>query len=110
MTLAPATAVAVLIGLGALAFLGYVAFARIPEVRDRHMFLLFGVVVFPGLALLLGTQRTIEASKQPAFCGSCHVMEPWVADASDPRSTSLAARSSERWQKAFPARTANTAS
>ena len=90
MTLAPATAVAVLIGLGALAFLAYVAFARIPEVRDRHMFLLFGVAVFPGLALLLGTQRTIEASKQPAFCGSCHVMEPWVHDLHDPKSENLA--------------------
>ena len=91
MTLAPATAVAVLVGLGALAFLVAVAFARIPEARDRHWFLLFAVVIFPGLALLLGTQRTIEASKGPEFCGSCHVMDPWVNDLHDPQSKTLAA-------------------
>ena len=67
MTLAPATAVAVLIGLGALAFLLAIAFARIPEQRDRHWLILFGVGVFPALALVLGVEQTIDASKRPEF-------------------------------------------
>ena len=90
MTVPPA-AVAVLIGCGALAFLLVVAFARIPEVRDRHWLLLFGLVVFPGLALLLGAGRAIDAAKTPTFCGSCHVMEPWMHDLHDPDSKNLAA-------------------
>ena len=91
MTIAPATAVAVLIGLGALAFLLAVAWARIPEVQHRHWFLLFAIVIFPGLALVLGAERTLDAAKRPEFCGSCHVMEPWVHDLRDPDSTTLAA-------------------
>ncbi len=89
MTVPPA-AVAVLIGCGALAFLLVVAFARIPEVRDRHWLLLFGVAVFPGLALVLGADQALEAAKTPAFCGSCHVMDPWVSDLHDPDSKNLA--------------------
>lgn len=91
MTLTPATAVAMLIGLGALAFLIAVAFARIPEQTTRHWAMLFGIVVFPCLALLLGSERAIEASKQPQFCGSCHIMDPWVNDLHDPESTTIAA-------------------
>ncbi len=91
MTHAAATTVAVLIGLGALAFLVAIAVARIPEARDRHWFLLFAVVIFPGLALTLGVQRTLDAAERPEFCGSCHVMEPWVHDLHDPDSKNLAA-------------------
>lgn len=90
MTYTPATTVAVLIGLGSLAFLLAIAFTRIPEQRDRHWLILFGVVVFPGLALALGVHETIDASKRPEFCGSCHVMDPWVRDLHDPSSTNLA--------------------
>ena len=89
MTVPPAT-VAVLIGFGALAFLLAIAFVRIPEARDRHWLLLLAIVVFPGLSLLLGTDEALEAAKSPAFCGSCHVMGPWVGDLHDPDSKTLA--------------------
>lgn len=90
MTVAPAT-MAVLIGLGALTFLIAVAVAPIPDARGRHWILLFSVVVFPGLALLVGATSAFEAAKRPEFCGSCHEMGPWVRDLHDDGSTTLAA-------------------
>lgn len=82
---------ALLIGLVALVFLIAVAVARIPDSASRHWLLLFAVVVLPGLALLLGAGRAMDAAKRPEFCGSCHVMGPWIRDLKDPGSKTLAA-------------------
>ncbi|HXJ33780.1 MAG TPA: NapC/NirT family cytochrome c [Candidatus Eisenbacteria bacterium] len=87
----PPYTIAFSIGFVALVFLVAVAVVRIPESTSRHWLLLFGVAVFPGLALLLGAGRAMDASKQPSFCGSCHVMGPWIEDLRNPDSKTLAA-------------------
>lgn len=87
----PPYTIAFLIGLVALAFLLAVAMVRIPVSTSRHWLLLFGVAVFPSLALLLGADRALDAAKSPEFCGSCHVMQPWVHDLRNDDSTTLAA-------------------
>jgi nitrate/TMAO reductase-like tetraheme cytochrome c subunit len=75
----------------ALIFLVGVAYTRIEDSTTRHWVLLFAVAVFPGLALLLGAGRALDAAKHPQFCGSCHVMQPWISDLRNPDSTTLAA-------------------
>jgi cytochrome c nitrite reductase small subunit len=87
----PPEAIAFLIGLVALVFLVGVAYARIEDSATRHWTLLFAIAVFPGVALLLGAGRAMDAAKHPQFCNSCHVMEPWIADLRNPESTTLAA-------------------
>jgi nitrate/TMAO reductase-like tetraheme cytochrome c subunit len=79
------------IGLVALVFLLGLAFTTIAEARDRHWLMLFGVAVFPGMALLFGASSALDAAKRPEFCGACHVMGPWIEDLQDPESTNLAA-------------------
>jgi cytochrome c-type protein NapC len=54
--------------------------------------LFMGLGAFPiGLAAL-GNYQDFEATKNRAFCGSCHVMIPHASDSDDPKSQSLAAR------------------
>lgn len=65
--------------------------ARAPESPRNHWLLLFGVVVFPGMTLLLGAERAMDDAKRPSFCGSCHVMQHWANDLVDPQSKTLAA-------------------
>lgn len=55
------------------------------------VWLLFGIGVLPVAAALTGNIAGYEASKEQEFCGSCHTMRPFVRDATDPESTSLAA-------------------
>lgn len=79
-------------GLVALLFLlGLVFFWDTPESPRRHWLLLFGIALLPALALALGVGRTLEEMKRPEFCGSCHVMQPFIADLRNPESTTLAA-------------------
>jgi cytochrome c nitrite reductase small subunit len=82
------------LGLGAVALLflvGMAAMWQMPDSPARHWLLLFGVVVLPGLALSLGTSTAIDDAKRPEFCGSCHVMRPFINDLRSPDSTTLAA-------------------
>ncbi len=80
------------VGVLALGFLlAMLAFWRMPDSPARHWLLLFGIAVFPGLAIVLGTGAAMEEAKQPTFCGSCHVMGPFIRDLQDPESSTLAA-------------------
>jgi cytochrome c-type protein NapC len=65
---------------------------RPPLTPTTRVLLLAGLGVFPiGLAGS-GNIAGYEATKQRAFCGSCHVMIPHVSDSGDPKSLSLASR------------------
>jgi len=85
-------AVAYAVGIVAALFLVGILLSRgAPESPGRHWLLLFAIVVLPGVALTLGTNTAMEDAERPEFCGSCHVMEPWMHDLKDPNSTTLAA-------------------
>jgi nitrate/TMAO reductase-like tetraheme cytochrome c subunit len=79
-------------GLVALTFLLAIRrFADVPDTPRRHWLLLFGIVIVPGLALALGVGTALEDMKRPEFCGSCHVMRPFINDLQNPDSATLAA-------------------
>jgi cytochrome c-type protein NapC len=59
-----------------------------------RLLLLAGLGVFPLITAGTGNLAGFDATTTRQFCGGCHVMEPWVADAADPASVSLAARHS----------------
>jgi cytochrome c-type protein NapC len=50
----------------------------------------FALGVFPTSAALFGNASNLETTKTVQFCGSCHVMDSYVADVRDPSSKSLA--------------------
>jgi nitrate/TMAO reductase-like tetraheme cytochrome c subunit len=54
--------------------------------------LLFGLGALPALAVVASTATGMETTTERQFCGSCHVMDPYVDDSTDPHSQSLAAR------------------
>lgn len=58
------------------------------------VWLVLGLGVLPIGAAVSGNIQNYETTKERSFCASCHVMDPWVADAADSRSRSLAARHS----------------
>lgn len=58
--------------------------------KSTRLLLFLGVGVLPLGVAFAGNVAGFEASKGRSFCGSCHVMEPYVADAKDPASESLA--------------------
>jgi nitrate/TMAO reductase-like tetraheme cytochrome c subunit len=86
--------------VAAIALVAYVTFARRSaaiEPSDRWM-LLIGFVVLAPLAYLLNAGLAVSGAKSVAFCNSCHVMEPYVADLNDPDSEHLAAQHYQfRW-------------
>lgn len=57
-----------------------------------RLLLFLGIAVLPTLAAGTSTVYGLEKTTQREFCGSCHVMEAHVGDATDPLSQSLAAR------------------
>jgi cytochrome c-type protein NapC len=61
-------------------------------VRATKVWLALGLGVFPIAAATAGNIQGFEATKERAFCGSCHVMGLHAADAEDPASHSLASR------------------
>jgi nitrate/TMAO reductase-like tetraheme cytochrome c subunit len=79
-----------LLAMGLLA-LGWWRMRRVglPEMR-KELFLL-PLVVLPAAIVFLGYSHGIESSKHVEFCGSCHVMEPYLADLRNPDSDTLAA-------------------
>lgn len=64
---------------------------RPPLNRGTKVMMLLGVGVFPLLTAGSGNYSGFEATKQRTFCGSCHVMTPYLTDVTDPGSHSLAA-------------------
>ena len=59
--------------------------------RVTKLALLLGIGVFPLTTAGSGNYAGFEATKHREFCGSCHVMTPYLDDATDPKSTGLAA-------------------
>ncbi|HEV8131245.1 MAG TPA: NapC/NirT family cytochrome c [Acidobacteriota bacterium] len=85
--------IALVTGMAAFCFLaGLILFWKMPDSPARHWLLLFGIALLPGLALLFGSRAAIEKAKSPEFCGSCHVMDPFITDLKDPKSQTLASR------------------
>lgn len=66
--------------------------ARPPLTASIKVALLFGLGLLPIGAALTGNVQGFEATKTRRFCGGCHLMTPYTADAGDPRSRSLSAR------------------
>lgn len=59
--------------------------------RVTKTMLLLGLGVFPAIVSLTGNIAGFEYTLSRPFCGSCHVMGPYLRDAEDPKSNSLAA-------------------
>jgi nitrate/TMAO reductase-like tetraheme cytochrome c subunit len=58
------------------------------------LWLFLGLGVLPAVAALSSTVAGMERTTHREFCGGCHVMGAHFADATDPKSQSLAARHS----------------
>ncbi|MEI7704030.1 MAG: NapC/NirT family cytochrome c [Deltaproteobacteria bacterium] len=77
-------------GLSILICLWYIV--RRPHLnRVTKSMLLLGLGAFPLIVSLTGNIAGFEYTLSRPFCGSCHVMGPYLRDAEDPKSTSLAA-------------------
>jgi cytochrome c-type protein NapC len=71
---------------------------RPPLGRLAKVLLFLGLGVFPLGVALLGNIAGYEYTKTRQFCGSCHVMGPYVRDAGEPGSKSLAsAHGRNKW-------------
>lgn len=77
--------------LAASSILAWYLRFRPPLVGSTRVLLLLGLGVLPAGASLTGSLAAVRVSQKRAFCGSCHTMAPFAADAADPASTSLAA-------------------
>lgn len=55
------------------------------------LLLFFGLGVLPIGAAMSGNLLGFQHTQQRHFCGSCHIMEPFVDDSNDPASTTLPA-------------------
>ncbi len=64
---------------------------RPPLGRGTKVVLLGGLGLLPLMVSLTGNIAGYEYTLSRPFCGSCHVMGPYVRDAEDPASQSLAA-------------------
>src|SRR5689334_8947624 len=66
-------------------------YLRKPALGGQVKFLLFlGFGVFPIGAAFTGNVAGFEHTKHRSFCGSCHVMVPYLLDSNDPLSKTLA--------------------
>jgi cytochrome c-type protein NapC len=74
----------------AIAILIWYLVSRPLLTRSTKIVLLFGLGVMPMAVALAGNIAGFEYTLKRDFCGSCHVMRPYVEDAADPTSTSLA--------------------
>ena len=74
----------------AIIILVYYLVVRPPLGRATKVVLLFGLGVMPLAVSLAGNIAGFEYTLKRDFCGSCHVMRPYVEDAADRSSTSLA--------------------
>jgi cytochrome c-type protein NapC len=88
----PLAVVALVAAALAAACLLYYLIRRPARGAATKLVLLAGLGIFPLITAGSGNLAGFEATTTRGFCGGCHVMTPWTADADDPRSTSLAAR------------------
>ncbi len=63
---------------------------RPPLTGVTKLVLLAGIFVFPLMSAMSGNVSGYDTTQKREFCGGCHVMIPWTADAEDPNSKSLA--------------------
>jgi nitrate/TMAO reductase-like tetraheme cytochrome c subunit len=90
-TLGTLALVAIVLAVVGLVLVEFVFKSRLARTTYRWT-LLLGLFVLPGAALLGTTGHMFEEMKTVPACGSCHVMEPFIADMREPGSASLAAR------------------
>jgi cytochrome c-type protein NapC len=64
---------------------------RPPLGRVTKVLLLLGLGLLPVVVAMTGNIAGYEYTLKRPFCGSCHVMQPYIRDAEDPASNSLAA-------------------
>lgn len=90
-----------LIGIAALTAAGFATIIIVTFLAKRppldlkvKLWLLLGLGAFPLLTGATTTAAGMVRTTERSFCGSCHVMAAHFADASDPKSQSLAARHS----------------
>lgn len=67
---------------------------RPPLTVSTKLWLFLGLAVLPALGSATGTTVNLQTTTEVEFCGSCHVMDLHVTDATAPESQSLAARHS----------------
>jgi len=77
--------------VAAFAIIAWYLIRRPPLGRLSKVLLLLGLGVFPAVVSLAGNIAGFEYTLSRPFCGSCHVMGPYLRDAEDPTSKSLAA-------------------
>ena len=63
--------------------------------RGTKIVLAFGLGILPLTTATSGNVSAFEATKRREFCGGCHVMVPYAADAANVASESLASRHSQ---------------
>lgn len=83
--------IAVVCAIASLVVTGWYLVRRPHLDRMTKMLLLVGLGLLPGVVSLTGNIASFEYTMSRPFCGSCHVMGPYLRDAEDPSSTSLAA-------------------
>lgn len=88
----PLAALAVASAVIAALLIAWFLLRRPPLVATTKVLLLLGIGVFPIATAGTGNLIGYEESKSRQFCGSCHVMQPWVQDSLDPRSPTLASQ------------------
>ena len=69
----------------------FIVYRKTPLNQTARWLHLLSLCVIPGFLLFLGNFVAYEESKEFSFCASCHpVMDPYVNDLVDPKSTTLA--------------------
>lgn len=84
-------AIAVVCAASSLVVTGWYLVRRPHLNRMTKVLLLVGLGLLPAVVSLTGNIASFEYTMSRPFCGSCHVMGPYVRDAEDPESKSLAA-------------------
>ena len=83
--------IALVCAVCACAILIWYLVRRPPLGRLTKSLLLLGLGLLPVVTALTGNIAGFEYTMSRPFCGSCHVMGPYIRDAEDPNSKSLAA-------------------
>src|SRR5262245_14853705 len=92
------TIIALLFAICAAAILIYYLVRRPPLTRGTKTLLFLGLGPVPIAAAMAGNLANLEITKERKFCGSCHIMNPFITDAANDKSSSLAAvHSRNRW-------------